>query len=1755
MSALLHWFTSPEWAQVVKALLHSLWQAALTASVLAIVLRRVRNPIARYRSSLAALTVIIFATVVTWAIINASSHRPSPDAHNPSLITQTPTPDSTATPEPVSKPETVILIAHNSINIRWTAWLAFTWLAGAILMLARAGFKVAGAEKLRRSCRPLDDPRIETLLAETRRVLGIANHIRVGVTDKLTSPAVVGIMVPMLILPLALLTTLTPEQIRFVLLHELAHIRRRDYLANLFQFLAESLLFFNPAVWWISHQIRREREACCDALATELSGAPADYAQTLVHVAEKILYPAPSAAPAFGDNREPSSLAERIQRLLVPGYRPTLRLTWRAMLTALVFGSVLLFLSAVGTRMTVAAILTPQQRIDVIEKKMTEYGQGHPQAANGPLLITAHVRTADGSPLPEKRQGAIYGQSGNSSSVWSLDIKKDGTVSCDSAHPGEIWVAAYVDGFAPAIMGPFDASNTNRLDVGELVLDRGFDVTIRLADAASGSAIPDAALHTQFWVRGASCTSQQPEDLKTDSNGEAILHHCADQPLTIAVNAPGHEMTDRRFENVHPGETLDLKLKPGAQIAGIVTDNATGRPIAGATVRVIYQKGATSSHYEWNDPIRLLATTGNDGRFVANQLQPNTTYWLGVSAMEHQSIILSNLPAGARDVNARLGPELIVRGQVLGDVKGEQRIDNHYTLYRRGAEVFDSGSWGNGGWVPLNDVNGVMRFEFTNRTAGVTELVDGKGRIFEQQVDAPIDNWVIDLNAIQKTGAVSNNVPKREVIFRFKDRSGTPLTRGTVSVQIPDNLDPKHLTAHSETLQITNGEVRAEIAIGGMTSINPAGMIGYWFSRFGNDNNLSSFQVTNGFGPMIIEVPVIPAGAIYAKAHNADGTPAGGLLFGIREVKRAPDRTDNTPLNNNIDGLSGDLPRKWASGPLPLGGTYRVTGWRTNSFCISEPVTLTGENPTAEVELQFPLGKKFEGLLLDADGQAIANAKLQPEFVLMHDSSFGLNPIFTDDDGHFLMENLTPGLGDYTIGADVPGMTAERVKLDFDKQPQTIRLERGRRIAGYLVESNTSNIIPGAQIRAVVLENDKLSPLTIQTDADGHFEFTQAGNGDYTFFLNCGVPTSQQTYRGNVDTNITLAVKLYPWSTVKSVPRASGSMTNGETIEVAAGTNTPESVKEEEQIQTARLVQDGKLLFQMGKMDEAEAMLTEALKQDPDNQAAFYYLSLVKENRARMEMQTNSAHNLPNATPYSRGNIIHTSLERQEIYQKLNNITFDKIAFPNLPLSEVVRILTEQTELRDPDQKGINFIINKAKPAAAVSPNPAQPTFDPTTGQPIAPAPVEDVDLSSVQISLDPALRNVRLMDVLEAIVKTADHPIKYSLLDYGIEFSFKGPETPELFTRAFKVDPNTFYMGLQNVGSISFGTRGGSGGNAGNGNSAVSIPHVDVAGNSASGAANRGIRSVTSPDTTVDIRTAIINFLNTVGVNLTAPKSVFFNDRQGTLTVRATADDLHLVETAIDKLNVAPPEVSLKVRFVEVNQGSNWLQKFNLLPKTTGTNDQPTVMGILTDPQFRVVLNALTQGNGADVLSEGEVTTLSGRQAQFVQIPTNLQIQNRLYDKTNTPVGITLDVLPCVAADKATLQLTLVTTVRDFAGYNNLGPDLDGVSHIVPTYREAAFTNNSILWDGQTLVFGGVMTQDAVHMKDNVPFLGDLPFVGRLFVSNSTHTQRKNVIIFLTPTLIDSFGHRIHSEDYYDSPPNAAFGRGGGGFGGSGRQ
>ena len=137
--------------------------------------------------------------------------------------------------------------------------------------------------------------------------------------------------------------------------------------------------------------------------------------------------------------------------------------------------------------------------------------------------------------------------------------------------------------------------------------------------------------------------------------------------------------------------------------------------------------------------------------------------------------------------------------------------------------------------------------------------------------------------------------------------------------------------------------------------------------------------------------------------------------------------------------------------------------------------------------------------------------------------------------------------------------------------------------------------------------------------------------------------------------------------------------------------------------------------------------------------------------------------------PYPQyGRNMETSKARQKIVDKLESTQFDSVRYDGLQLGEVVRHLIEEVKNRDPEKKGVNFLVDPNLPTSAAP----TPRIDPTTGQSSPPPAVEAVDIRGVQIKIDPALTNVRLVDVLDAIVKVADHPIKYSITDYAVVFS-----------------------------------------------------------------------------------------------------------------------------------------------------------------------------------------------------------------------------------------------------------------------------------------------------------------------------------------------------------------------------------------------
>ena len=203
------------------------------------------------------------------------------------------------------------------------------WLAGVLLLSIRLIAACAGVERLKRATRAVDATvalRVQSLAHR----FGIDKPVRVFESALVRVPTVVGYLRPVILLPASVITGLAPAYLDAVLAHELAHVRRHDYLINTLQSLVETLLFYHPAVWWCSRQIRIEREHCCDDMVVEAGGNRVAYAAALAQLEELR-----GLQPMLSLNASGGRLVDRIRRLLGESPMKERRLTTWTIVAAL----------------------------------------------------------------------------------------------------------------------------------------------------------------------------------------------------------------------------------------------------------------------------------------------------------------------------------------------------------------------------------------------------------------------------------------------------------------------------------------------------------------------------------------------------------------------------------------------------------------------------------------------------------------------------------------------------------------------------------------------------------------------------------------------------------------------------------------------------------------------------------------------------------------------------------------------------------------------------------------------------------------------------------------------------------------------------------------------------------------------------------------------------------------------------------------------------------------------------------------------------------------------------------------------------------------------------------------------------------------------------------------------------------------------------------------------------------------------------
>lgn len=346
-------------------LLHFLWQGAaigIVAAVLSRMLLRASSQV-RYIIHVAALTAMCGSLLVTLCLVNVSEQAnlasESPSKNTAILTTSDALDSRSSMPVPMIDANPTRLVSNDSLvatdsvslgqsisgqasdgrtnsevsaseNARYLPWLApyvtALYFAGVALLLARLMRSAWLTRRMGRSASEVTNADLLQRMRTQAERLGLRVLPAMRWCQQVPMPVVIGVFRPIVLLPACAATGLTKDQLQAVIAHELAHIRRYDLLVNMLQRVIESLLFFHPAVWWVSRQIAYERELACDELVLTVGPGRIQYADALVRMAELSFqcgHPPLTALAATGSST--TAFKRRILKVLEIDTSPRIR--------------------------------------------------------------------------------------------------------------------------------------------------------------------------------------------------------------------------------------------------------------------------------------------------------------------------------------------------------------------------------------------------------------------------------------------------------------------------------------------------------------------------------------------------------------------------------------------------------------------------------------------------------------------------------------------------------------------------------------------------------------------------------------------------------------------------------------------------------------------------------------------------------------------------------------------------------------------------------------------------------------------------------------------------------------------------------------------------------------------------------------------------------------------------------------------------------------------------------------------------------------------------------------------------------------------------------------------------------------------------------------------------------------------------------------------------------------------------------------
>lgn len=298
---------SPLLAGLAITLIHFLWQGVLVAVVLKALLSLISYQKSQLRYALSSIAMLtnLALPILTFFIVYDTDYRQGTNFVNVLPL--------------IEQSFYLENIPANAWYMEWMEYLSaisITWITIVVALALKLLIELYNVNKLPlQSCTPADialQQRFNALITK----VGLTRNVALLISGKTQVPMAIGWLKPVVLIPFSMLSGLTPQQLDMLLLHELAHIRRHDYLVNFLQTLVELLLFFHPAVRWVSKQMRNEREYCSDDIAVKHSGCSLAYAHTLADTASLCATHRQHSIPSMAMAASGGDLKQRVVRLI-----------------------------------------------------------------------------------------------------------------------------------------------------------------------------------------------------------------------------------------------------------------------------------------------------------------------------------------------------------------------------------------------------------------------------------------------------------------------------------------------------------------------------------------------------------------------------------------------------------------------------------------------------------------------------------------------------------------------------------------------------------------------------------------------------------------------------------------------------------------------------------------------------------------------------------------------------------------------------------------------------------------------------------------------------------------------------------------------------------------------------------------------------------------------------------------------------------------------------------------------------------------------------------------------------------------------------------------------------------------------------------------------------------------------------------------------------------------------------------------------